>query len=141
MRTMLICSLTLACILIAATAAPGRAGELDGAWDGHTLVTMQGTQADDFAKTIRWVIEGEKFTLVSGERTTEGKITIDEKATPKSIDVYASKGTGPQVEVGGIYKLDGETLTVCYYTRKGSRPKEYQGGDEKILLTLKKKKS
>ena len=139
MRTILASTLSLACIFVAA-AAPCRAGELDGAWTGDTLVTMQGTRADDYAKSLQWVFDGEKFKLLVGVRTSEGKCTIDEKATPKAIDIYASTGDGPQVEVGGIYKVDGDTLTVCYFTRKGNRPTEFKGGDEKVLLTLKKNK-
>ncbi|MCE9546376.1 MAG: TIGR03067 domain-containing protein [Planctomycetia bacterium] len=136
MKSLLMCAVALIGVC-AWTAPAARAGELDGTWMGQTLVTVQGDHADAYALKLQWTFAGDEFTLKSGDKTTTGKAKIDAAATPKTLDILASGGNGPRLDSTGIYKIDGDTLTACYTIREG-RPKEFKGGDGKILLVLKR---
>jgi uncharacterized protein (TIGR03067 family) len=91
-----------------------------------------------------WTFDGEKIKAnVAGmEYTCKGK--IDKEAKPfATIDLVIEDG--PEEAKGkiskGIYKLDGEKLTLCVSTPGKDRPKEFaQTDDEAYLFELKKEK-
>jgi uncharacterized protein (TIGR03067 family) len=63
---------------------------------------------------------------------------LDPTATPRRID-RTSLGT-EYVERGnflrGIYRFDGDKLTICYAQNKGSRPTEFDSGTRDYLMVL-----
>jgi uncharacterized protein (TIGR03067 family) len=91
-----------------------------------------------------WTFDGEKIKAnVAGmEYSCKGK--IDKEAKPFStIDLVIEDG--PEEAKGktskGIYKLDGEKLTLCVSAPGKDRPKEFaQTDDESYLFELKKEK-
>jgi uncharacterized protein (TIGR03067 family) len=61
----------------------------------------------------------------------EGEVKVDEKTTPRRLD-WLKLSTADQQEfpqIAGIYKLDGDTFTVCNGGMNGVRPKEFKPGD------------
>jgi hypothetical protein len=58
-------------------------------------------------------------------------VKLDETTSPRHVDwinfTSADQQEFPQIP--GIYKLDGDTLTVCNGGMNGSRPKEFKPGD------------
>ena len=52
-----------------------------------------------------------------------------------------TKGNGKAETTYGIYKLEGETLTICgeIEGKLEDRPKEFKSGAKNVIMTLKKK--
>lgn len=69
-------------------------------------------------------IDGAKW-LRPKRRTAEYRLKLDQTKDPKWVDLYADR-LGDQT-LKGIYRLDGDKLTICYaYTPDAPRPTEFK---------------
>lgn len=90
----------------------------------------------------RLIIEGTRFsrpqtapngTEIKGE---QGKLSIDSSDSADSIDFVLWEGTAH-----GLYRLDGDELTLCVTREGGTRPDSFQtkNGDSRVLQTFRRK--
>jgi uncharacterized protein (TIGR03067 family) len=110
---------------------------LQGAW---AIVSQEvsGIKATEDAVKLRkpLVVKGDTWTRPSGEQLT---FKIDPAKNPKELDVIQS-GTGATWR--GIYKIEGDTLTVCRSQGANlDRPKEFKGGKGVALMVYKRLKN
>src|SRR6476659_8621880 len=95
--------------------------------------TMLGGKAGKVASALRyeftadgqWIIRREGTEVKSAPR----QYKVDAKANPATIDVAApTPGGGGVLPPGmlGIYKIDGDTLTICYAPGGGERPTTFE---------------
>jgi uncharacterized protein (TIGR03067 family) len=127
---------------------PKKDAGIYGEWVVQSM-TMGGKQnARAPAETIyqftpegQWLIRREGATAKSVPRD----IKIDAKASPATIDVVypmpAAGGAAPR-NMLGIYRIDGDTLTLCFSPGGGERPTAFESPDgaRVMLMTLKRKK-
>jgi uncharacterized protein (TIGR03067 family) len=109
---------------------------------GHWHVTQQehGGKKVPAKKLAALVVEvaDERMTTREGDEVKEEAriVRLDSEAKPAAIDLKADK------LVQGIWKLSGDTLTICVAEPGKDRPKEFAGkeGTGHTLLVLKKMK-
>jgi uncharacterized protein (TIGR03067 family) len=127
--------------------APGEKDKKDGPaivgeWSGEKAVRGgQEVAVPDGGITVTFTADG-KVKIVTGgkERDEHGTYTIDAKKSPAEIDLTPPKEEGKHL---GIFKIDGDTLTVCLGDKGGTeRPTKFESpdGSKIMLLTLKRAK-
>jgi RNA polymerase sigma factor (sigma-70 family) len=88
-------------------------------------------------EVTRVVFADGRMTAKQGEREQEFTYKLGPARKPKEISLTNDKG----VTLPGIYKLDGDTLTVCF-DRGGDQPTEFasKAGTTVVLVVLKREK-
>jgi uncharacterized protein (TIGR03067 family) len=95
--------------------------KLQGDW---TMVSreLNGRKIPDEVAINKLTIKGDQWILTPGATAS---IKIDGSKDPKWIDLTFPRGTGTASP--GIYKLEGDTLTICrVLAGKGERPKDFK---------------
>ena len=142
--TMRVLGIALATAIVTGPGVRGDEGKSDLSGD---LKRLQGTwvSASDDGQETRWVFEGKKANTTAAGRDYVCEVTLDPKATPHpTIDFLVIEG--PDVSPGktsrGIYKLEGDKLTICVtLPGDGTRPAEFKAVEEEIyLFDLKREK-
>jgi uncharacterized protein (TIGR03067 family) len=114
--------------------------KLQGEW---TLVSSEvgGKKRPDTENALSKLTISENQWVVTyrdSPSTARATIEIDPSKDPKTIDLTFR---GEKEPARGIYKLEGDTLTVCYGTVGGERPKEFKTTQETgVLVVLKRAK-
>jgi uncharacterized protein (TIGR03067 family) len=109
------------------------------------LKPLQGTWATEGdGLDAKWTFEGEKVKATVNGTDYTCKVKIDTEAKPNGTLDFTIED-GPEEAKGkiskGIYKLDGEKLTLCVSVPGKDRPKDFaQTEDEAYLFAMKKQK-
>jgi uncharacterized protein (TIGR03067 family) len=118
--------------------------KLEGAW----VITAQEhggkkTPAKDLL-SLSMTVEGKQMRTREGADLKEDAtiVLLDPKAKPAAIDVKIASGSDVDKVVKGIWKLDGDTLTVCVAEPGKDRPTAFEAkeGTGHTLLVFKKGK-
>ena len=146
MRCSCLCFLTLAFTAASLLAAPAPdkkdptkedQEKIQGTWKVESGEFGGAKNPDELLK-IQLVFSGEKIVSKSGDaEKKKGTFQLDATPKIKTIDFR----TDDQL-VHGIYKLDGDTLTICLDESGEARPAEFvsKAGSKVALVVLKRVK-
>ncbi len=134
------CSLTTA-----AVAQDGKAPTpFQGTWD---VVKLEQT-AEDLAELVKaekptMVFDGNRYTFTLGDEVEKGTFKLDPKAKTPALDYDITEGAQKGKKQLGIYKLEGDTLTLCL-AQEGAkeRPTKFgtaEDAPEFVQFTLKRR--
>jgi uncharacterized protein (TIGR03067 family) len=118
---------------------PGKPPGIEGEWTVES--NLFGGKPDDRFERIpidKIVITADKWIVVRGKPSGGSDVVVDPKQNPPHIDIGVS-GKGSLSR--GIYKLDGDTLTVCCVVGD-DRPTKFESPpDSNVrMMTLKRLK-
>ena len=104
---------------------------------------MAGMDATDFAKDVALEIgEGGKYTVLILGQKDAGTVTVDPTKKPAEMDIKGAEGPNKGKTFRAIYKLDGDTLIICYELGGGDRPAKFETKEntQRMLATYKREK-
>jgi uncharacterized protein (TIGR03067 family) len=110
--------------------------KFDGKWVAVAREMNGKKGSGDALKGFTFTVSGDQAVVIDGPRTCKATITVNPDKKPKQIDVSGKYGE-KEIKTIGIYKFDGDKLTICYTMAENDRPKEFStkgGTDEKILI-------
>jgi len=80
-------------------------------------------------KTFKRTVTGNKFTVTwegeDGAHTVSGVMTIDPTQKPKTVDVLFTEGPSKDKTFQAIYKVEGDTFTICLGKPDEGRPPDF----------------
>jgi uncharacterized protein (TIGR03067 family) len=97
---------------------------LQGSWD-VTSVETDGQKMPGAAPGMKIVVKGSRFTSIGMGQTYEGRLEIDQKKTPKAIDLVFTAGPQDGTRNRGIYKIGRAGWTLCLATYGDKRPRTF----------------
>jgi uncharacterized protein (TIGR03067 family) len=81
-----------------------------------------------------------KYVLKLGGQPDEGSFTVDSGKTPKQMEIKGTSGPNKGKTIPAIYKIDGDTVTICYQLGGGDRPTAFESKpDTKLFLAVYKR--
>jgi len=125
-----------------APAASGPATEFEGEWQMLSGV-MDGKAMD--ASAVQWVkrvTRGNQTVVAAGPQTMlKVEFTFDPSTSPANIDYLNLHGPAKGKRQAGIYRFEGDVLTVCTAAPGAPRPGEFASapGDGRTLTTWKRR--
>ena len=123
-----------------ALVAAGRR-ELAGTWQSVSYA-LDGKQAsDDEMKKVQLIFDaaGDTKAFNDGKLFIASSTKIDPTASPATIDITFTGGEGKGGTALGIYKIDGDVLTICRSAPGKARPTEFasESGSGLTLMSYK----
>jgi uncharacterized protein (TIGR03067 family) len=88
------------------------------------------------------VLKGDRFEMSSPEGVAKGTFTFNLQTKPKQLDVTFTDGPQKGQSIKAIYKLEGDTYTLCLDTIGKERPAEFASkpGTGLVLEVLRREK-
>ena len=119
--------------------------KLQGMWRVVGLEHDGRKATPDDVKGMSWTFEGNRITGKDPDEEPKmiGEFTVNPKESPKQIDIVKVEGAKKEKTLLGIYKLEGERLTICLRDEKATdkgRPTEFSAekGSELGIFMLEK---
>jgi uncharacterized protein (TIGR03067 family) len=99
----------------------------EGSWSVTSSIYDGQAASEDLIRSIKRVVEGDHAVWErDGKRFAGTTIEVDPACEPKTIDVIPDGGRNRGERVLGIYKFEGEKLTICMAEPGKPRPKSFQ---------------
>ncbi len=112
-----------------------------GTWSIASLETMGVVTDDEDIKAATVSFAAGSVTVRFGGKDMALSYKLDPSKKPKQIDII-EPGNGKDQVHQGIYKVEGDTITICIAHANGTRPTEFttNGSIDKLLVLKRAKK-
>jgi uncharacterized protein (TIGR03067 family) len=133
--------LSILLCLIAPALADDEAAKHQGTWSVTSMVRDGQEAPADITASIRRVVEGDHVTWTRDGKSFAGtRVEYDTSKMPYALDLIPDGGPNRDKHVPGIYKLEGDELTICVADAGEPRPTAFEApaGSKRTLQKFKR---
>jgi uncharacterized protein (TIGR03067 family) len=134
----LYCLLATAALLWVASLAVADNAEdqklLAGTWKPKTASLGDNKIDEMLLETVSLVYEPDKYTLTIGDKTEKGTYMLDASKAPKAMDIFPTEGDNNGKTFLAVYKIDGDSLTICYSLTPTVRPEDFEANSNTLIV-------
>jgi uncharacterized protein (TIGR03067 family) len=120
------------------------ADSIKGNWKAVSIKQGKQSVPDEDVKAFKFSLDGKNYTNTIGtEAIEEGGYSIDASKMPKTIDFDIKKGPDAGKKQLGLYKIEGDKLTIAAsQAGAAERPKalDADGADDVVVIVLERVK-
>lgn len=111
---------------------------LEGTWNVTALETEGNAIPAAMIGKSQIIVSGDRFTTVAMGASYGGVLRVDESVTPHTLDLMFDEGPSAGGASLAIYKMKGDSWTICLGFAGSKRPTEFKttAGSEHALETL-----
>lgn len=112
-----------------------------GVWAFESWDTAGDPTPAALLKPLTLTFDGNRFVIRNGGDIYEaGSVALDASTTPKTMDATFTEGPNRGTVMSGIYKLDGDTFTICMAGPGKGRPAVFKtaAGSTLFLIVTKR---
>jgi uncharacterized protein (TIGR03067 family) len=117
---------------------------IKGKWVAVSIKQGGFSAPDEVVKSFKFDFDGKNYTnTAAGGQSEEGGYTLDSTKSPKTIDFDIKTGNDKGKKQLGIYKLDGDKLTIVASSAGSTdRPKsiEPEANSRELVIVLEREK-
>jgi uncharacterized protein (TIGR03067 family) len=110
--------------------------KLDGTWKAVSMVYNGEPITEGLAEDEITFKDGRVTVTRNGKVFGECVLTVDPDKSPKTVDEHRVSGPLKGTTCYGIYKLEGDTFTVCYAFAANSRPGVFESKKDSGMLLI-----
>jgi uncharacterized protein (TIGR03067 family) len=141
-RCLIIAAISLSLCLLHNAASQEKKTDSDriqGSWKIVKVDVEGKAPPAEFVEKGKFVFKGNKVSIYQGDAVMEeATFALDTTKKPPTIDLTATAGPGKGKVAYGIYRIEGDKLTLCIGDK---RPSEFKAQGEVGVLQLKRVKS
>lgn len=114
---------------------------MQGTWLASTAELGGKPFPEQFRKSLKLSIKDDHYTVMA-ESKDEGTLKLDAGKSPKTMEIKGTQGPNQGKTIPAIYKIEGDTLTICYNLGGKDFPTEFvsKTGTKLFLVEYKREK-
>ena len=114
---------------------------LQGTWLPASAELAGKPFPEQFRKSLKLNIKDDRYTVMA-EQKDEGTLKLDAGKTPRTMEIQGTEGPNKGKTIPAIYKIDGDSLTICYNLSGKDYPTEFKSkpGTKLFLVEYKREK-
>ena len=107
---------------------------LAGSWK-PSAADLGGNKIDAMVlEKASFIVEGENYSVSVNDFMEKGTFKLDPKKEPKALDFFPTQGNNNGKTFLCVYKIDGDSLTICYSLNGTTRPENFEPLSNTLLL-------
>jgi uncharacterized protein (TIGR03067 family) len=117
--------------------------KIQGVWKVRALVDNGNEQPPADHEKLRIHFTARHVTFTLGDQKREGAYKLDPSRKPPRIEIELTDGPSKGRKDSGVYRLEGDTLTLCLTLKPGEEPPAdftSKAGSGRTLFTLERVK-